>query len=204
MRRDCTNEEQTYTYTNDEGETKEMYVPKADGDASELYSAGIASGINFDKYDDIPVSVTGDNKPSAIKSFTGAGLRPILVENVTKSGYKKPTPVQKNGIPIVMASRDMMACAQVFSLQWTAISFLNCNKWLLMIRLQTGSGKTAAFLLPIIHRLIEADADSAAGPQCIVVTPTRCRVCDVCPRKYFFSSGHYLKRGWRGGGVTFF
>ena len=113
MRRDCTNEEQTYTYTNDEGETKEMYVPKADGDASDLYSAGIASGINFDKYDAIPVSVTGDNKPSAIKSFTGAGLRPILVENVTKSGYKKPTPVQKNGIPIVMASRDMMACAQV-------------------------------------------------------------------------------------------
>merc|ERR1711962_1384881 len=47
MRRDCTNEEQTYTYTNEEGETKEMYVPQADGDASELYSAGIASGINF-------------------------------------------------------------------------------------------------------------------------------------------------------------
>ena len=113
MRRDCTNEEQTYTYTNEEGETKEMYVPQADGDASELYSAGIASGINFDKYDSIPVSVTGDNKPSAIKSFTGAGLRPVLVENVTKSGYKKPTPVQKNGIPIIMAGRDMMACAQV-------------------------------------------------------------------------------------------
>ena len=116
MRRDCTNEERTYTFTNEEGETKEMYVPKADGDASELYSAGIASGINFDKYDSIPVSVTGDNKPSAIKSFTGAGLRPILVENVTKSGYKKPTPVQKNGIPIIMAGRDMMACAQVFNI----------------------------------------------------------------------------------------
>ena len=116
MRRDCTNEEQTYTYTNEEGETKEMYVPQADGDATELYSAGIASGINFDKYDSIPVSVTGDNKPSAIKSFTGAGLRPVLVENVTKSGYKKPTPVQKNGIPIIMAGRDMMACAQVLSM----------------------------------------------------------------------------------------
>ena len=90
-----------------------MYVPKADGDAAELYSSGITSGINFSKYDAIPVSTTGDNVPSAIKSFTGAGLRPILVENVTKSGYKKPTPVQKNGIPIVMAGRDMMACAQV-------------------------------------------------------------------------------------------
>ena len=38
---------------------------------------------------------------------------------------------------------------------------------------QTGSGKTAAFLLPILHRLIEEDADPGAGPQCIVVTPTR-------------------------------
>ena len=113
MRRDCTNEERTYTFTNEEGETKEMYVPKADGDAAELYSSGITSGINFAKYDDIPVATTGDNVPSAIKTFTGAGLRPILVENVTKSGYKKPTPVQKNGIPIVMAGRDMMACAQV-------------------------------------------------------------------------------------------
>ena len=113
MRKDCTNEERTYTFTNEEGETKEMYVPKADGDAAELYSSGITSGINFSKYDAIPVSTTGDNVPSAIKSFTGAGLRPILVENVTKSGYKKPTPVQKNGIPIVMAGRDMMACAQV-------------------------------------------------------------------------------------------
>ena len=164
MRRDCTNEEQTYTYTNEEGETKEMYVPQADGDASELYSAGIASGINFDKYDSIPVSVTGDNKPSAIKSFTGAGLRPILVENVTKSGYKKPTPVQKNGIPIIMAGRDMMACAQVFNIDTTLQ---------LHITIQTGSGKTAAFLLPILHRLIEEDADSGVGPQCIVLTPTR-------------------------------
>ena len=43
----------------------------------------------------------------------------------------------------------------------------------LRLNVQTGSGKTAAFLLPILHRLIEEDADSGAGPQCIVVTPTR-------------------------------
>ena len=53
-----------------------------------------------------------------------------------------------------MAGRDLMACAQ------------------------TGSGKTAAFLLPIIHKLIESNADGATGdtsqsPQCVVITPTR-------------------------------
>ena len=111
MRKDCTNEECTYTFTNEEGETKEMYVPKADGDAAELYSSGITSGINFAKYDDIPQPATTVQAPS--RPQPGAGLRPILVENVTRSGYKKPTPVQKNGIPVVMAGRDMMACAQV-------------------------------------------------------------------------------------------
>merc|ERR1712240_908331 len=126
-----------------------MYVPKGEIDAKDLFSRGISSGINFAKYDSIPVS---------IKSFSSCGLRPILVENVAKSGYMIPTPIQKHGIPIVLAGRDMMACAQ------------------------TGSGKTAAFLLPIIHRLIECNAeygsgDSSQTPQCVVITPTRELVC---------------------------
>ncbi len=37
------------------------------------------------------------------------------MENIAKSGYKKPTPVQKHGIPVIMAGRDMMGCAQTGS-----------------------------------------------------------------------------------------
>jgi hypothetical protein len=128
MVRDCTEEEKTRAWTDEEGKIKEIYVPKEEGAASDLYSQGISSGINFAKYENIPVSVTGENKPKSIANFNAAGLRPILMDNVTKSGYKVPTPVQKNAIPIIMSGRDLMACAQ------------------------TGSGKTAAFLLPIIHR----------------------------------------------------
>ena len=72
--------------------------------------------------------MTGDNVVQAVTAFENANLRPMLMENITKSGYKVPTPIQKNSIPIIMAGRDLMACAQ------------------------TGSGKTAAFLIPIIHR----------------------------------------------------
>ena len=54
VRKNCTNKESTYTFINEEGETKVMCVPKAYGDAAELYSSGIASDINFSKYDAIP------------------------------------------------------------------------------------------------------------------------------------------------------
>jgi len=128
MQRECPMPEITRQWTDEEGKTQESYVPKDDIVAEELYKLGITSGINFAKYENIPVSVTGDNAPTAIKAFSAAGLRPMLMENVTKSGYKVPTPVQKNAIPIIMGGRDLMACAQ------------------------TGSGKTAAFLLPIIHK----------------------------------------------------
>merc|ERR1719187_413892 len=169
----------------EDGEEKEMYVPKGDVDAEELFGQGIASGINFAKYDDIPVEVTGDNKPSPIRSFGSAGLRPILVENITKSGYKVPTPVQKYGIPIIMAGRDVMACAQ------------------------TGSGKTAAFLLPIIHKLIEGGAecgagDSAASPQCVVITPTRELAIQIHNEARKFAQGSMVKSVVAYGGTSVF
>ncbi|KAJ8286726.1 hypothetical protein GJAV_G00042610 [Gymnothorax javanicus] len=116
--------------------------------------AHYASGINFDKYDNIPVDVSGDSPPAAIMTFEEAGLCETLSRNVSKSGYVKPTPVQKHGIPIISAGRDLMACAQ------------------------TGSGKTAAFLLPILQQLM-ADGVAASRfsevqePEAIIVAPTR-------------------------------
>jgi superfamily II DNA/RNA helicase len=59
--------------------------------------------------------VTGLNPPAAITGFEEANLRPILMENVQKCGYRKPTPVQKSAIPIIKSGRDLMACAQTGS-----------------------------------------------------------------------------------------
>lgn len=102
--------------------------PRNDRLERELF-AGHNSGINFDKYDDIPVEATGDQAPGAINEFDDCELGEILKCNLKLCNYLKPTPVQKYAIPIVKAKRDLMACAQ------------------------TGSGKTAAFLVPILSRI---------------------------------------------------
>jgi ATP-dependent RNA helicase DDX3X len=71
------------------------------------------TGINFEKYDDIPVEATGAGVPDPITSFDGSPLDPVLLENITSAHYTTPTPVQKYSVPIVAAGRDLMACAQV-------------------------------------------------------------------------------------------
>lgn len=71
------------------------------------------TGINFEKYDDIPVEATGAGVPEPVVAFTNPPLDPVLLENIAFARYNTPTPVQKYSIPIVAANRDLMACAQV-------------------------------------------------------------------------------------------
>jgi len=86
-------------------------------------------------------------------SFQSLGLMPELLHATNAQGYTEPTPVQSQAIPHVLAGRDVLASAQ------------------------TGTGKTAAFVLPILQRL--ASSDVAAGVtrrapvRCLVLTPTR-------------------------------
>jgi hypothetical protein len=61
------------------------------------------------------VQVTGENVPQPVGAFESAGLCPFVLNNVKKSGYLKPTPVQKYALPIIMSGRDLMACAQTGS-----------------------------------------------------------------------------------------
>jgi len=83
-------------------------------------------------------------------SFSDLGLLPELLRAVADKGYDSPTPIQAQAIPAVLAGRDVLAGAQ------------------------TGTGKTAGFVLPILQRLI---GDTAQGtmraPRALVLTPTR-------------------------------
>ncbi|GAB0095000.1 RNA helicase [Sergentomyia squamirostris] len=105
-------------------------LPKDEQIEQELF--GMANtGINFNKYEDIPVEATGSLVPAHITSFDDIKLTEIIRTNVNLARYDKPTPVQKYAIPIILEGRDLMACAQ------------------------TGSGKTAAFLVPILNQMYE-------------------------------------------------
>jgi len=128
---------------------KEIYIPpEPSNDENELYNLGIRSGINFEKYDSIAVNVS-DNISQPISTFAESGLRDLLKTNVSKSGYERPTPIQRYAIPTILSGRDIMGCAQ------------------------TGSGKTAAFLLPMINKIMEDPAVEPGRPNAIIVSPTR-------------------------------
>jgi ATP-dependent RNA helicase RhlE len=83
-------------------------------------------------------------------SFDQLGLRPELLRAVADSGYDTPTPIQREAIPVILAGRDLMAGAQ------------------------TGTGKTAAFVLPILQRLHEAPASvDRRSVRALILVPTR-------------------------------
>lgn len=141
----------------------------------------VHSGINFANYDDIPVEASGHDVPDPVLQFTNPPLDPHLIANIQLASYKTPTPVQKYSIPIVMAGRDLMACAQ------------------------TGSGKTGGFLFPILSQAFingpaNLPASGAGGmgfrsrkalPTSLILAPTRELVSQI-----YDESRKFAYRSW--------
>ena len=80
----------------DDGRPRETFAPK-EREVEDLWRSQTKSGINFSKYDSIPVKTLGENKPSSITNFQTSGLATVLLENVRRVEYSVPTPVQKHG-----------------------------------------------------------------------------------------------------------
>jgi ATP-dependent RNA helicase RhlE len=84
--------------------------------------------------------------------FTSLKLHPSLLKGIKELGFARPTPIQADAVPPALAGRDVLACAM------------------------TGSGKTAAFGLPILHRLL----DKPRGiTRALILTPTRERAAQI-------------------------
>jgi ATP-dependent RNA helicase RhlE len=82
-------------------------------------------------------------------SFTSLGLAPALLKALSAEGYSEPTPIQQEVIPAVIGKKDVLGIAK------------------------TGSGKTAAYVLPILHNLQVATVSQYREPTVLVLVPTR-------------------------------
>ncbi|CAE8681509.1 unnamed protein product, partial [Polarella glacialis] len=139
----------------------------------------MTKGINFDQYDNIKVERRGGRGAEAVcESFQEVvskfKLHQDLADNIERCGYDKPTPVQKHSMSASLAKTDVMVAAQ------------------------TGSGKTAAFLVPMIAAVLKAGQqpleEGAMKPTGVVLAPTRelCQQIAMEARKLCFKSSAQL------------
>lgn len=85
-------------------------------------------------------------QPSKVKSFHQFGFSPEVMEGIEAVGFLEPTPIQEQIIPSILAGHDVIGCAQ------------------------TGTGKTAAYLLPVLHHII---SNPVEGVNSLIIAPTR-------------------------------
>ncbi|KAG0261242.1 hypothetical protein BG011_001221 [Mortierella polycephala] len=161
-------EEDTWTWSSDKPvyEWQQEYTEDDIHDLEEeLFETEdrIPIGNNFGDYEKIRViRKGGPEEHAALNHFEEAKLHPVILENVERMAYKIPTPIQKNAIPLILRGYDLLACSQ------------------------TGSGKTAAFMLPVLSKihvkLSRASAPTSnrpgerqrrAEPMALIILPTR-------------------------------
>ncbi|MBN2479665.1 MAG: DEAD/DEAH box helicase [Parachlamydiales bacterium] len=82
-------------------------------------------------------------------SFKDLNLQEELLRTIEQKGYKTPTPIQKLAIPKILEGKDVLACAH------------------------TGTGKTAAFLLPALKKMLDEPTCKGNGPRVLILVPTR-------------------------------
>ncbi|WAS93532.1 DEAD/DEAH box helicase [Nannocystis punicea] len=87
--------------------------------------------------------------PAQASDFAALGLSETLLRALRQEGHTTPTPIQAAAIPPALLGRDLFGCAQ------------------------TGTGKTAAFVLPIVHQMLQRPAAREAGVRALILTPTR-------------------------------
>ena len=120
-----------------------------------------------------PISETPDGV-----TFADLGFSPPLLSAIAETGYTKPTPIQWKAIPEVLAGRDVLGIAQ------------------------TGTGKTAAFVLPMIERLAQGRA-RARMPRTLILEPTRELADQVAENFRKYGKNHKLTMALLIGGVSF-
>lgn len=110
-------------------------------------------------------------------NFDSLGLNKAILKAVAEQGYSTPSPIQEKAIPLVMQGHDVMAAAQ------------------------TGTGKTAGFTLPLLHRLNNGQAAGANQARALILTPTRELAAQVFDNATTYGKHLHLKSSVVFGGV---
>ena len=111
-------------------------------------------------------------------SFSDLGLSPKVLSAIEAAGYTEATPIQAKAIPVAVSGRDVLGIAQ------------------------TGTGKTASFVLPILTRLEKGRA-RARMPRCLILAPTRELAAQVSESFANYGTNHKLSLALLIGGVSF-
>lgn len=111
-------------------------------------------------------------------TFNDLNLSPQLIGSITQQGYTEPTPIQQQAIPNILAGRDILGCAQ------------------------TGTGKTAAFALPILQLLSNPENNHQQGVKALILAPTRELALQIHESFKAYGSNTRLKYALVFGGVS--
>ncbi|KAH6894068.1 P-loop containing nucleoside triphosphate hydrolase protein [Thelonectria olida] len=156
----------TYEWKDEYGDVGPKYPELELELFGEPSSRHVRTGLDFSRIESIEVTQEGPVKINPVRSFRDSGLHPAMLENVVLCGYDSPTPIQKFTIPSILMGHDVIGIAQ------------------------TGSGKTAAYLIPILSKLMgkaktlaaprpnpvtfrEGMDEVTAEPLVLIVVPTR-------------------------------
>lgn len=141
--------------------------------------------IRYPRIEQIEVIQEGPQRIEYIKTFADAGIHPVMLRNIELCGYEVPTPIQKFTIPAILQGYDVIGVAQTGKyLDITSLKPPSTSN------LPQGSGKTAAYLIPILSKLMgkakklgaprpnparfqEGIDNVIAEPLVVVVVPTR-------------------------------
>jgi hypothetical protein len=123
--------------------------------------------------EDYDINIRGGNAVNPLRSWLEAGLPDELMRAIQRQGYTDPTPIQRQCVPVGVQSRDLIGLAE------------------------TGSGKTVAFVLPMLLHLLRCDkkswaACSSEGPLALVMAPVRelvTQISEQCSKMSYYIEG---------------
>ncbi|KAJ4942951.1 hypothetical protein JOQ06_005463 [Pogonophryne albipinna] len=139
-----TQPQQSAVDTDGVGGSEAVYAYKDD-----LFISGLTEEQVQRIKQELGIETQGSEVKRPILEFEHCGFPATLNGNLKKAGYAAPTPVQMQMVPVGLTGRDVIVSAD------------------------TGSGKTVAFLLPVVVRALEKPAQSAGSPVALILTPTR-------------------------------